>query len=94
MNPSDPDFQCRFTARIVELQGHMLRMEIDVPRAVMLVAQLQLALRHPDNKGESARTMREFTKGLIALIAGRDELLKTGLEAGFDPAHDEPRPAV
>ena len=66
----------------------LFHLEISPVNALMLVSQLQLALRHPENKGEAAHQM----KGLALLIQG--ELmnqvpeLSNLLNAGWHPEFD------
>ena len=53
--------------------------------AVILIAQLQLALRHPHNGGESAKVAREIVVSLIdRLPEGARELLMRGFDPEFD----------
>jgi len=94
MNPGEPRFESAFVELVTELYDRKLTVELTLPVAVMLVAQVQLALRHPDNTGASVGFVRRFLDDLIDQIAAGDETLLTGLRAGFDPAHDVPRPAV
>ena len=64
-----------------------LRLELDAPEALNVVAQLQLALRHPFNTGESAAWTRALVWRLIDSMA-MDGPLRVVLEAGFDPVQD------
>jgi hypothetical protein len=65
---------------------------LDIPSALSLIGNLQLALRHPANEGPSATIARKFIDGLI------DRMITAGLyrvaelaKLGDDPAYDEPR---
>ena len=55
--------------------------------AAAIIAQLQLALRHPDNHGQSADIGRAFANELITAFP---EAARPILMLGFDPAHDRP----
>lgn len=57
--------------------------------AIDLVAQLQLALRHPRNVGLSAEAARQFVDGLVAHLERIDPAFAY-LRRGDDPAFDVP----
>lgn len=59
-----------------------LTLELDWSYAMSLIAQLQLALRHPNNVGASAQVTREFCDRLIAIL-GVTPTIREGLEAGY-----------
>jgi hypothetical protein len=63
--------------------------ELDLATAVVVIGQLQLALRHPGNVGESAKIARDVATQLIDHVACTD-VIRHGLEAGFDPNCDVP----
>lgn len=67
-------------------------METDLAACLNLVALVQLALRHPGVRGPSHLQGLTTARRLIDLVAGDDDLLRVGLEAGFDPQHDVERP--
>ena len=56
---------------------------------LVIIAQIQLALRHPGNTGHSAQASREFVENLINQLP-IDDLAKELLYRGFDPQFDEP----
>jgi hypothetical protein len=60
---------------------------ITIPMAVTLIAQLQLALRHPSNTGPSADQARYFAAYLINQLNPPEALSKL-LNAGWDPNQD------
>lgn len=68
----------------------LLPVELDGMTAFMLIGQLQLALRHPQNRGASAGVARRVADGLIERLAGGDEEIRTLLRHGYDPAYDVP----
>jgi len=86
---TSPEFQAAFvrdSEAVAESIG-LIRVDLDLYTGLALVSQLQLALRHPANRGESADVGRRFAVALIDRIAVTD-VLRRGLEAGFDPVHD------
>ena len=74
--------------------------EITAEAAMVLISQLQLALRHPQNQGEGSRHARLFIQGLRRRIAKPgdplDRLIGMGFEEQYDeepfPYHQPPRP--
>lgn len=79
------EFARQFVADVAALPPVII--DVDPSTAVAIVAQLQLALRHPSNRGDTARRCREFLDRLIAVL-GRTEVLRLGLAAGDNPAFD------
>jgi hypothetical protein len=59
--------------------------EMGAPLVFVVIANLQLALRHPGNVGESARTAREFVDLLVATLPDECQPI---IAAGWDEAHD------
>jgi hypothetical protein len=79
--------------RVADQQKLIFPLHVDVQSAMSLIANLQLALRHPGNNGISAEVARRTIDGLIGMMA------QCGLEAtaaiarlGDDPGFDEPAP--
>lgn len=64
-----------------------LVLELSRVEAFYLFAQLQLALRHPENVGASAEFARELAQRLIATIATTPALARIAA-AAWDPAED------
>lgn len=64
--------------------------EIDPPVAMILIGQLQLAIRHPQNTGTSAAYAREFIEALRSRICEPGSVLDALITAGFDPDYDVP----
>lgn len=62
--------------------------------ASVLIGQLQVALRHPGNRGESARVAALFVRRLIALLAVEAPELLPIFERGNDARYDTETPAV
>lgn len=59
-------------------------------RAFTIIAQLQLALRHPENVGESSVVALEIIENLTMAIAEVTETpeVATLVQAGFNPTFD------
>lgn len=57
-------------------------------RAFILLAQLQLALRHPHNTGPSADIAREMANNLARLIIAKFPESQEMIQQGFNPAFD------
>jgi hypothetical protein len=87
-------------AVLQELAGAKVGVDVPLPILFMLVANAQLALRHPANAAsDQAGVLRRW---IDALFAPGDDPLDPGLAAffpalaevirrGFNPAHDSPR---
>ena len=71
-----------------------LRMDLDWGTAIAILGNLQLALRHPDNRGDSAAAARAFCDSLISNIERVVPELGPLLRMGDDPQHDQPRSAT
>lgn len=57
-------------------------------RLFILVAQLQLALRHPDNTGSSAAIARAMTENMAKVLYLYHPEAQRLIEMGWQPAHD------
>jgi hypothetical protein len=69
MKEFDAEQLFRECARERQRKGAIvLPVSLDLESAMMLIANLQLALRHPGNNGRSARLAREVIDGLIERI--------------------------
>jgi hypothetical protein len=91
-NISDPVFQQHFidALRAADDAGPVT-LEIEPSLVVVLIGHIQLALRHPANRGPSAQQMAQFAHDAINMLVDRtgSEVLRTGLRAGFDERHDQ-----
>ena len=68
-----------------------IHLEISALDAFYLVAQLQLVLRHPANRGPAAATMRNWTKQVQEQIAPVGSELHNLMELGWDASNDVPQ---
>jgi len=57
---------------------------------IQLIAQVQLALRHPANAGGSATAARELVEEMIEALASEEPVIGRVLRRGFDWEHDVP----
>jgi hypothetical protein len=57
-------------------------------RLLILITQLQLALRHPNNTGESATITRKFIENMTEAIGRFHPEAKTHIERGWDTNAD------
>jgi len=84
------DLKRQFERELVALQesGAGLPFTLDPAGAWMLLANLQLALRHPGNNGASASWAREFASNIESrLCAGRPAMSEVA-RRGWLPKHD------
>lgn len=63
-------------------------LRIGIAELVALIAQVQLALRHPANKGEGATLARLIIEDAIAGMEAHEPEIGPLLRRGFDPAYD------
>ncbi len=57
-------------------------------RLYILIAQLQLALRHPENTGASAEISRDIVLNMIDAVCAHIPEARASLEQGWHPAYD------
>lgn len=74
---------CGHVECLSEKHGHA-KLEWGFPDLVVIIAQVQLALRHPCNTGEAAKGARKLTEQLIASLDKASPGIGTLLEIGFD----------
>jgi hypothetical protein len=63
---------------------------ITIVKLLVLVSQVQLALRHPSNAGAAAKTAHALVKDLIGILGFYDPIFAKVLERGNNPAFDVP----
>jgi hypothetical protein len=81
----------KLAAVFEQLQGsELIACQIQPDAAYLLVAQLQLALRHPANRGPSANTIKNFAVELQRRIVERVPAAQEVLEKGWHPEFDMP----
>lgn len=85
--PQFEDFHCELEQR--QAQGPIVA-ELDAVTAFTVLANLQLALRHPQNTGAGAELVRRFAD-LLARALGPAPALARVIAAGWDPLCGEER---
>ncbi len=60
-------------------------------RLYILIAQVQLALRHPDNNGASAEIAREIVLNMTEAVCHHVPEARETIEQGWNPAYDVDR---
>jgi hypothetical protein len=60
----------------------------DRTTAICVIANIQLATRHPENVGPSRKIAEEFARELQARLIIDHPELEDVLEAGWNPAYD------
>ncbi len=63
-------------------------LDLTVPDAVILVGQIQLALRHPANTGPSAMRVRDIALHLQTALGRVDPVLEQLCKLGWDKRYD------
>ncbi len=66
--------------------------QADFADVVVIIAQVQLALRHPNNPAQSAARATLIIREWIALLEAAEPQVGELLRLGFDPAHDHNYP--
>jgi hypothetical protein len=67
------------------LQGQPpIMLEIEVQTALLVIGNLQLALRHPQNAGDGARAIRAFARELQERIAPVGSPIHDIMEEGWE----------
>ena len=71
---------------MLKFRGEKILLKIGLPDACILVAQLQLAIRHPNNP--AAQTSRHHCDAIIYQIEKLSHDLADFLRLGFDTQYD------
>jgi hypothetical protein len=87
--PHDPLY-AQYEAAMVRLKDHPVRLECTLPEICVIVAALQMALRHPMFPRESKRFVTAFVQGFIDQVRTLDLVIAQVMERGNDPHHDVP----
>lgn len=79
--------QCTRDIEAAYADGASVDVNFSAATAFLLIAQLQLALRHPNNTGLGAEKARQLIAAL-ASVACTTPATQELLRRGFDPAYD------
>ena len=83
MKPSPEDINA-----IVKLKDLPVNLSIDGITAFMIIAHLQLALRHPGNRGDSSEEVRSIVIYIQNQLQTRVPEIKSLLDKGWHPEFD------
>lgn len=85
----EPDFDLSRLPPGEKIEAVRFDFQLDGVCALALCGQLQLSLRHPENKLESARMARRFVDHCISVFEheGLPEVAQL-IRLGYDPAFD------
>jgi hypothetical protein len=78
----------RFGEEFKALKGKPFILETTALHAWLIMAQLQLALRHPQNKGPSSNMVREICNKIIEVVAPPGTALREVADRGWDTKYD------
>lgn len=80
----------RFNQLIEELKANRgeCHLQLGFNEVIVIVAHVQLALRHPGNKGAPARLARKILDEVIAKLDEGAPGIGEFLRLGFDPKYD------
>lgn len=89
--PDDPLYE-QFSIEFMRLAENTtpILLSLRPLEAWIILSHLQLALRHPENVGESARVARRIAEQLQAFVAPSGALREVA-RRGWDAAYDAPR---
>lgn len=73
-----------------QYEAALVRLETTLPEMCMVIAALQLAMRHPRFTGASRQHVAAFVQGFIDQVKTLDLVIAQVLERGNDPHHDVP----
>lgn len=74
------------TAEMLRFRDQKILLNIALPDACILVSQLQLAIRHPENPAKGSA--RSYCEAIITQVERLNKDLADFLRLGFDPEHD------
>lgn len=63
---------------------------LNIPTALCLISQIQLAARHPDNNGPVRRVTEGFCRELQGIVCQLAPDLEDIVEKGWNPEYDVP----
>ena len=84
------DFEAQAMQEIAAMDGQPAVIETDRLTLFMLVAQVQMAMRHPQNQGPSRERVEGFCRDLGAALAPAGSAAARIIEMGWDPTEDIP----
>jgi len=90
---TDTDLERQFQDEFAALAERVDRFTLSIRPvdAWVLLSQLQLALRHPQNTGPVSQMARQFARRLQSIVASHGALAIVA-ERGWNPDYDVPQP--
>jgi hypothetical protein len=77
-------------AELLRISGTEYRLKLEPAMLIVIVAQVQLALRHPQNAGTSSKAARSFISAAREFFVAHNCHANAALiDLGFDPDYDE-----
>jgi hypothetical protein len=87
MSCDDPLY-AQYEAAMLRHKDHPVVLETTLPTMMIVIAALQLALRHPLFPTESKRVVTGVVQGFLDQVRTLDLVIAQVLERGNDPHHD------
>lgn len=72
----------------VHKEPPLIELKIDVNTAICIIANIQLATRHPKNTGPSRRISESFARELQKIVERNRPELAAVIEMGWNPDFD------
>jgi hypothetical protein len=79
--------QRQYMKDIAAIGNRRLNLSVDIAQMLAIIGNLQLALRHPGNTGQSARVTRAFIKDCKLALSEYQGICKL-IDKGFDKKFD------
>jgi hypothetical protein len=86
--PEEKELFRKFSEEFLQLAGKPFILETTAVHAWAIMSHLQLALRHPQNRGGTSRVAREVAEHIIDTLAPRGSALRAVAERGWDENYD------
>lgn len=88
-----PEAEAEYMAAVQRLwRAAPIEVELQAPLALLIVAELQLALRHPSQTPKLTGMVEAFTRSLIRRLGDIEPGVLPVLDLGWDRDYDQPAP--
>jgi len=84
----DYELACNIALGRMQEIGAGVVVRLPAAYALAVIANIQLAMRHPGNTGPSRAKAEEAVRWMIDALCEHEPVLRTMLEMGFDPSQD------
>jgi hypothetical protein len=85
------DLNKRFMSEFEALVEQEVQLNMEAATAWIIMSQLQLALRHPQNVGPTTQIIRQVIDEIIGKVCPAGSALFELAQMGFDSKYDVPR---